>query len=644
MNSEGQHATDSDGTPSKGFVRTVGKLLPRRLGPFAIYLLVWHTLHLLIMNLTGALRFSLDWRTFVSIGASYCTVLLLYLLINLVFDRVRVLKVGITLLIPVWQALFACYLYATKSSLDYSVVSDNLKNAGSAESASYVYAPLVNDLGLSILGGHLVVLIAFVAFEIRNKVISGVSQDAPKLPKLLVVAVAYLSLVLTIPMSYDEIANFFHSFYRYSFVELPITDSYEPGSFPFVREGEEAERRASVHRPESDPLPHVFVIFIESFNGQMVEAESPEGQEYTPVFNDLISRGLFVDHFYGCSIQTSRGHFAAFFSLLPLLRGKVFQHYSQVRFHSLAEVLRGAGFDTLFLQAYDSLAFDNTETMLRTNGFDIVRTVEEDIEPEDAPYIWGWGPEDQVFYRHAFEYLDERHAAGETGPTFLAMATVSSHMRFEVPPERRTLYPEPETIRQRHANTIHLADDQLQVFFRELEARDYLSNSVVVITGDHGFPVGDHGFVHNEIGFYEESFRVPFLLIWDGRVEPRRISESAHSQLDIAPTITDLLGVTPARHHFQGHSMLRVGGEEQPVYLIQPYNGTYLQVVRYPYKYIRRLRTGEEFIFDLATDPDEERSILRDFIDSGRIAPFRDDLMDIMLNHHLITNDEVWTD
>ena len=98
---------------------------------------------------------------------------------------------------------------------------------------------------------------------------------------------------------------------------------------------------------------------------------------------------------------------------------------------------------------------------------------------------------------------------------------------------------------------------------------------MVVVTSDHGFPVGEHGINHNEIGFYDDSFRVPFLLIWKGVVSPARISDAPASQLDIAPTLLHLLGLEQRRHHFQGRSLLDASAPVRPIPLIQPYNGTY---------------------------------------------------------------------
>ena len=152
---------------------------------------------------------------------------------------------------------------------------------------------------------------------------------------------------------------------------------------------------------------------------------------------------------------------------------------------------------------------------------------------------------------------------------------------------------------EKYANSMYLSDQQLKVFFTELKKRNYLKNSIIIITSDHGYPIGKHKFINNELGFYEDSFRIPFLMLWKNKISPQRIKNQVFSQVDIAPTLVDLLKLSIQRHHFQGNSIFKSSKRAKPSYLVQPYNGGYLIVVEYPFKYIKHLRTGKKFIFNI---------------------------------------------
>ena len=103
-----------------------------------------------------------------------------------------------------------------------------------------------------------------------------------------------------LPNSYDEISCFAQSAYRYYFPPRPLFQLPNPKEpFPYLAE--------VVNAPKSDPPQNVFLIMIESFNANFVQKKTPEGQEYTPFFNQLIGQGLFFDNFWGQSMQTVKG-------------------------------------------------------------------------------------------------------------------------------------------------------------------------------------------------------------------------------------------------------------------------------------------------------------------------------------------------
>ena len=133
----------------------------------------------------------------------------------------------------------------------------------------------------------------------------------------------------------------------------------------------------------------------------------------------------------------------------------------------------------------------------------------------------------------------------------------------------------------------------------------------MVLVGDHGYPAGEHGNFVNAIGAWEENFRTPLVLWSPGWLAPRNIDDRAHSQVDLMPTLLDLLGVD-ASAHMAGESIVATRtGPANPELLIQPYDGRQLVSLRYPYKLVRHVDTDQESLFDLAADPGEARDLLR---------------------------------
>jgi phosphoglycerol transferase MdoB-like AlkP superfamily enzyme len=266
-------------------------------------------------------------------------------------------------------------------------------------------------------------------------------------------------------------------------------------------------------------------------------------------------------------------------------------------------------------------------------------------EKERAENVWGWGPQDNLLYKDIFKKMDKLNKAQEEKKFFVSMLGVSSHMMFDkVPKNQRMLFPENRTKKEKYANAIRVVDKYLEVFFKELEKRDYLKNSIVIITGDHSFPVGEHGLYHSERGFYNEFFKVPLLILWKDKLRPQRIKKRSYSQVDISPTILDLIGVKTS-NHFQGVSIFKKKKVLQ--YLVQPYSGKYLSIVDYPLKYVFHEKSRTEYLFDLEKDQGESENLIS-LILSGEIKKkvdfFREKLGYFYVNDILIEENRVWKD
>ncbi len=81
-------------------------------------------------------------------------------------------------------------------------------------------------------------------------------------------------------------------------------------------------------------------------------------------------------------------------------------------------------------------------------------------------------------------------------------------------------------------------------FGRILDCLDELGladDTLVVFTSDHGDMMGSHGLVGKTV-HWEESYGVPLLMRWPGRIAPRR-DDLLVSQADLMPTILSMMGL-----------------------------------------------------------------------------------------------------
>jgi len=115
---------------------------------------------------------------------------------------------------------------------------------------------------------------------------------------------------------------------------------------------------------------------------------------------------------------------------------------------------------------------------------------------------------------------------------------------------------EVELARDAYESCIRYLDAQLGELFDELRGRGLLSETLVVITSDHGEHLGEHGLHGHGKSLYSQELHVPLLVIPPGGIEaPMRVGTPV-SLRDLPRTFADLVdpGVGSA---FPGGSLAR---------------------------------------------------------------------------------------
>lgn len=155
----------------------------------------------------------------------------------------------------------------------------------------------------------------------------------------------------------------------------------------------------------------------------------------------------------------------------------------------------------------------------------------------------------------------------------------------------------------RYVNNLRLLDRQLEKFMLTLGKRGILSNTAVVIVGDHSEAFKQHkgNYIHS-LHSYEENLAVPALLYYPRQIKPGVITATT-SHVDIVPTLLDALAIEHSPRDFQGESLLRPLARK---YIYAYGNeGTVTAYDRGTTK-VQRLKNGECRMFDLATDAQEQ--------------------------------------
>jgi arylsulfatase A-like enzyme len=156
-----------------------------------------------------------------------------------------------------------------------------------------------------------------------------------------------------------------------------------------------------------------------------------------------------------------------------------------------------------------------------------------------------------------------------------------------------------------------------------LQARGVERRTLVMFTSDNGphqegggdpaFFKGAGGLRGIKRDLYEGGIRVPMIARWPGTIPAGRVSDHVWAHWDVLPTLADVAGaaIPPG---LDGMSMARaLRGEAQPTHRFlywEFHERGFQQAVRMgSWKAVRPKKGGPLELYDLATDPSEQRDV-----------------------------------
>jgi len=161
---------------------------------------------------------------------------------------------------------------------------------------------------------------------------------------------------------------------------------------------------------------------------------------------------------------------------------------------------------------------------------------------------------------------------------------------------------------QAYLASTSFVDSQVGRVLAKLRELRLEQNTIVVLTGDHGYQLGEHGLWAKQT-LFEGANHVPLLIAAPG-VKPGTRSGLAE-QVDIYPTLCDLAGL-PKPTHLQGRSLKPMlddpaakGRQLAISTMVAPHTQQRGHSLRTDaFRYIA-WEGGEELLYDLRSDPDE---------------------------------------
>lgn len=305
---------------------------------------------------------------------------------------------------------------------------------------------------------------------------------------------------------------------------------------------------------------HLFFIQVESLQSFAIN-QSIAGQEITPNINALLQDSMYFNQVFqqiGAG-NTSDAEWIFHTSLYPKGLEATSNYVAGEQIPSFVDLLNERDYFTTTYHA-DDIEYWNRDMLYPTLGFQKAYTTEE-IPYED---VIGFGPSDKVMFEFAQEKIKQQVEEGRK--IYANIMTITSHTPFEMPKKDEFLDLPADyegSYVGHYLQSVRYTDEQIGKFIAFLKEENIYEDSLIVITGDHsglhGTPMkkSDTELMGKLLGHrytIKDRFLLPFVVAGPGLFENEKY-EHLGGQLDLMPTLTNLLGIVPD-WPIVGHNLL----------------------------------------------------------------------------------------
>jgi arylsulfatase A-like enzyme len=360
--------------------------------------------------------------------------------------------------------------------------------------------------------------------------------------------------------------------------------------------------------PAPETRPNVVIVLLDAVRADHLPFYGYP-RDTAPFLSSLAARSVVFDRAYSASGWTSPATASLFTSLYPFQHGVIWniRRMREVQFRfsrvpedaeTIAESLKKAGYATYAvsdnvsasgLGGFDA-GFDRFESGSDASSTAVNRKVKEWRAEltSGRPYF---------LYLH---YMDAHEPYLPQGKAF------DEFMKDGLPNPRRDFV-------AAYDSEVRVLDGKVHGLFDTLH---WDTNTIIIVTSDHGEGFHDHGRVGHANSLYNELLRVPLLVFSSAEAFPARRIGTPVAHVDVLPTLRAIAGL-PADARNVGTSLLPLLREgrwaqgERPLlaHLMEfDEQHEWKAVVLGKWKLIDRL-PGRAELYDLEADPAERHDL-----------------------------------
>lgn len=517
------------------------------------------------------------------------------LIITLLAQKIKIKKriyyyMAMTILFTIICIVNSIYYHYYSSYASFSIIA-NISFASDVKDAIFKNVLRVPDL--IYIAAPIILYLFYYYLKKKNKLAKEISVNKKKLNKsvLITILILLISGALTMPLSsWNRLYKLWNResvVMNYGIYIYQLDDFFQSLT-PKINSifGHDKSLKKVTDYYKEHPYKKTTNEYTDIFKGKnviVIHAESMQtfpmdlkfnGKEVTPNLNKLAKEGIFFNNFYAeVGVGTSSdSEFTFNTSLMPSTKGTAFVNYFDREYVAIPNLLKDKGYYTFSMHA-NTGDFWNRNNMYKALGYDDFYSKESYVIDETI----GLGLSDKSFFRQSVEKI-EKIKETKDSPFYGLLIMLSNHTPFDdvdlmeefdttisVDTGYSTItrdYLEGTTMNN-YLRSVHYADSAIGEFIKELNKKNLLDNTVLIIYGDHDARLSYNDFnllynydaIENKIRTeendkykpynkydYELDRKVP-LIIWTKEKKYNIEVDTPTGMIDVLPTIGNMLGI-----------------------------------------------------------------------------------------------------
>lgn len=300
--------------------------------------------------------------------------------------------------------------------------------------------------------------------------------------------------------------------------------------------------------PFSKRPQNVVMISIESLSASFLGAYGATSG-LTPNMDQLAREGMKFERVFATGTRTVRGLEALLLGTPPVPGQAIVRRPNNEHLTTIGEVLESQGYSTFFFYGGYGY-FDNMNAYYSGNDYTVVDRT--DFPEESIIFENAWGVADEVLFDNTFATLDKEFQ--QNRPFFAQIMTTSNHRPYTYPSGRIDI-PSPGG----RAGGVKYTDYAVGKFIRDAKTKPWFKDTLFVIVADHCASVAGKSKLPME------NYHIPLIFYAPALLKPNTYAPIV-SQIDIAPTLIDILGKKGTELYF-GRSFFEPGKNLERVFI-----------------------------------------------------------------------------